>query len=193
MRVTKVYTRNGDRGMTRLVGNQEVEKSSLRIEAYGTVDELNSAIGFARALTEGKPPTMNTPAVERTIGELMALQNLLFILGGELATLVHDRWPDMPLIMAEHVREIEKRLDSMNSELSPLKEFILPGGPPLSAALHMARTICRRAERAVSRLAKIEPVSELAIPFLNRLSDYLFVMARWTCYQSGNPEIYWER
>ncbi len=193
MRVTKVYTRYGDHGKTRLVGNQEVDKGCQRIEAYGMVDELNSAIGFAKALFEAGQITLSATALERTITELLVIQNMLFILGGDLATLVSDRWPDMPLITAEHIHELERWLDTMNAELSPLEEFILPGGPPPSAALHLARTICRRAEREVVRLGQIEPVSEFAVPFLNRLSDYFFVLARWICHQSGTNEVYWKR
>jgi cob(I)alamin adenosyltransferase len=193
MRVTKVYTRNGDRGKTRLVGNQEVEKSCQRIEAYGTVDELNSTIGMARAFLESNHPIEESKSHERMSEELLVIQNMLFILGGDLATLIPDRWPGMPLISAAHVGEIEKRLDAMNADLAPLEEFILPSGPPISATLHLARTICRRAEREVLRLVKLEPVSETVIPFLNRLSDYLFVMARWSCHMSGKEEVYWKR
>jgi cob(I)alamin adenosyltransferase len=193
MRVTKVYTRNGDHGRTRLVGNQEVEKSCQRIEAYGTVDELNSMIGMARAFFESDRPIEEPKDHERMRRELLAIQNMLFILGGDLATLIPDRWPGMPLISPGHVEEIEEKLDAMNADLSPLEEFILPSGPPASAALHMARTICRRAEREVLRLGRMEPVSETVIPFLNRLSDYLFVMARWSCHRSGSKEDYWKR
>lgn len=193
MRVTKVYTRQGDHGMTRLVGNQEVDKSSQRIEAYGTVDELNSMIGFVRALLERGESGLSSNDLKWTSSELQTIQNLLFVLGGDLATLVTDRWKDMPLISEDHVQQLEKRLDAMNADLPPLEEFILPGGPAPSAALHAARTICRRAEREVVRLGKIEAINEMAIPFLNRLSDYLFVMARWICRKCGKEEVFWSR
>lgn len=193
MRVTKVYTRGGDQGMTRLVGNHEIEKSSQRIEALGAVDELNAVTGFARSLFEAGQAHLDSVLLGRTLTELLAIQNMLAILGGELASLVSGRWPDMPVITAAHVQEIEQRLDAMNKDLPPLKEFILPGGSPPSAALHLARTICRRAEREVVRLSQIESIGEFVIPFLNRLSDYFFVLTRWTCLQTGAPEVYWKR
>ena len=179
--------------MTRLVGNQEVDKSSQRIEAYGAVDELNSMIGLVLSLLEGGETGLSSNDLNRTLSELQVIQNTLFVLGGDLATLVPDRWTGMPLISEDHVQQIERRLDSMNADLPPLEEFILPGGPPSSGALHVARTICRRAEREVIRLGKVEAINEMAVPYLNRLSDYLFVMARWICRQSGKEEVYWSR
>lgn len=193
MRVTKVYTRMGDKGVTRLVGGHEIDKSHLRVEAFGTVDELNSAVGLARSLLETNPPGLSSSIKERLQDELGSIQNWLFILGGDLATFVSERWPEMPLITSENTRAIEERLDAMNAELPPLEEFILPGGTPPAAALHLARSVCRRTERAVLRLSHTEDVGDAVIPFLNRLSDYLFVMARWIGLQSGQQEHFWRR
>jgi cob(I)alamin adenosyltransferase len=193
MRVNRVYTRHGDSGKTHLVGTQEVSKSAQRVVAYGTVDELNAALGCAYALLdqEGKTEQAET---NRTLSyELDYLQNLLFILGGDLATRVEDRWEGMPVITADHTLEIENLLNHFNMEIPPLEEFILPRGPAPSAFLHLARTICRRAEREVVRLSEVENIGDCVIPLINRLSDFLFVLARWYCLKSDAPESLWRR
>ncbi len=191
MRITKVYTRGGDKGETALVGNQRVPKDSRRIEAYGTVDELNSVIGIARALNQkfGK----DSPATARLDQELKKIQNELFVVGSDLATRLDDRWAGMPLIEQHHIDEMEKLIDELEGELGPLKEFILPGGGLVGAQLHQARTVCRRAERAAVSLRREEPIGDFVIPYLNRLSDALFVLARWSTRQEGEAEVLWER
>ncbi len=191
MRITKVYTRGGDKGETGLVGNQRVSKDSKRIEAYGTVDELNSVVGVARSFN--KKLGQKAAATTRLDKELQKIQNELFIVGSDLATRLEDRWENLPLIEQHHVDELEKLIDELEEELGPLKEFILPGGSLVGAALHQARTVCRRAERVCVALRREEPIGDLVIPYLNRLGDALFVLARWSTRQEGEPECLWER
>lgn len=190
MRITKVYTRSGDAGKTRLAGGQEVWKDSLRVEAYGTVDELNAAIGLVRVFNaEG--------ADEEAIGvleaELRWVQNKLFDTGGILATAPGQTFKHMPQVTAKDVTRLEKAIDLCQKDLAPLKEFILPGGGRVSGLLHQARTICRRAERLCVKLARDEAVDPAIVKFLNRLSDALFVFARWAAQKQGEPEFLWER
>jgi cob(I)alamin adenosyltransferase len=168
-RITKVYTRTGDAGTTRLGGGQEVTKDCLRIDTYGTVDELNSAIGVA--LAAGL-----TPDLAR---ELQRIQNELFHLGSDLCVLDDDkvRMP-VPVIEARHVEALEACIDRLTEALGPLENFILPGGTVGAANLHLARTICRRAERLLAALCRTETVNPETLKYLNRLSDTLFVMAR---------------
>ena len=177
-RLTKIYTRTGDKGDTGLVGGKRVSKDSARIWAYGTVDELNSALGLARALK----PNRKTDAV------LARIQNELFDLGAELAAPA-----GLPGIQAREITALEKLMDELNATLGPLKEFILPTGSPVAAQLHVARTVCRRAERFCVRLAREERIGELVVPYLNRLSDALFVLARWANYQTGKKETFWKK
>ena len=181
MRISKVYTRSGDAGKTRLAGGQEVWKDSLRVEAYGTVDELNSVIGIARA-NQGE-----------TRRDLAVDQNKLFDLGGILATAPGETFKNMPVVTADHVVRLERLIDACQEDLEPLKEFILPGGGKVSGFLHQARTICRRAERLCVSLSREEEVSPELVRFLNRLSDALFVLARWVAKTQGEPEYLWER
>ena len=166
LRLTKIYTRTGDTGSTGLVGKKRVSKDSPRIWAIGTVDELNAAIGLARAL---KPDPI-----------LAGIQNDLFDLGAELAGAP-------PRIRQSHIAELEKRMDKLNAKLGPLREFVLPGGTPVGAQLHVARTICRRAERFCVRL---KPAG-LVVPYLNRLGDALFVLARWA--NCGKKNEFWAK
>ena len=191
MRITKVYTRTGDGGQTRLAGGQSVSKDSLRVEAYGTVDELNASIGLVRALNEdGRRTQVSAQQLER---DLRWIQNKLFDLGGLLATAPGQTFKNMPTIKAQDAVKLERMMDRRQKDLAPLKEFILPGGGKVSAALHQARTICRRAERVGVRLAKEEPLDGQIVKFLNRLSDTLFVLARWVAKTQGEPEFLWER
>lgn len=190
MRITKVYTKTGDKGKTRLAGGQQVWKDSLRVEAYGTVDELSAALGVARALalheTEG--------SVRETVGrELRWMQNKLFDIGGLLATAPGQSFENMPRIDVQDVNRLEKLIDGWQQDLQPLKEFILPGGGLTPSALHLARTICRRAERCCVRLMRREPLDTAILVYLNRLSDALFVLARWVSKRLGEPELLWER
>lgn len=191
MRITKVYTRTGDKGTTRLVGGQKVSKDDLRIEAYGTVDELNAILGLVRA----ELGRSETPEDARTLldGWLQTIQNDLFNLGSDLATRAEDRWEGMRLVEAKDATRLEHEIDQMNEELPPLKEFILPGGGPVSAFLHQGRTVCRRAERRTITAAGPEEINPQAITYLNRLSDWLFVAGRWISARSGQPEFLWDR
>ncbi|SRR5258706_5383356 len=188
-RLTKIYTRTGDKGDTGLVGGSRVSKDSPRIWAYGTVDELNSVIGLARAFNAEEKSTGSG----RLDAELAQVQNHLFNLGAELATLPKDFRSGMPRVEQEHITALEKLMDELNGELGPLKEFILPSGSRTAAALHVGRTICRRAERFCVRLSREEAVGEYVVPYLNRLSDALFVLARWANSRRGVKETFWEK
>ena len=191
MRISKVYTRTGDAGKTRLAGGQEVWKDSARVEVYGAVDELNSLLGFVRASNQPPgTPTDASPFIENT---LKWTQNKLFDLGGILATAPGESFPNMPTVTGADVAYIEHLIDECQKDLEPLKEFILPGGGQIPALLHVARTICRRAERLCVTLAREESVEKELVTFLNRLSDALFVFARWVAKQHGEPELLWER
>ncbi len=191
MRISKVYTRTGDAGKTRLAGGQEVWKDSVRVEAYGTVDELNSMLGLARVSNEQSGT--NTDASHFMEKTLKWTQNKLFDLGGILATAPGESFPNMPTVTASDVTHVEDLIDECQKDLAPLKEFILPGGGQIASLLHVARTICRRAERLCVTLAKEESVERELVTFLNRLSDALFVFARWVAKQHGEPELLWER
>ena len=191
MRISKVYTRTGDEGKTRLAGGQEVWKDSVRVEAYGTVDELNSMIGLAR-VSNGEAGT-NAEVSERMGNILRWSQNKLFDLGGILATAPGESFPNMPTVTPEDVAHLEHLIDECQKDLAPLREFILPGGGQLAALLHVARTICRRAERLCVTLSREEPIEQELVIFLNRLSDALFVFARWVTKKQGEAEFLWER
>ena len=191
MRITKVYTRTGDAGKTRLAGGQQVSKDSLRVEAYGTVDELNASIGLARATNEEGARAVDS--ARRLEQDLRWVQNKLFDIGGLLATAPGQTFKNMPMIKAQDAVRLERMIDRCQKDLAPLKEFILPGGGKVSATLHQARTICRRAERICVRLAREETLDAQIIKFLNRLSDALFVWARWVAKTQGEPEFLWER
>jgi len=182
-RITKVYTRTGDDGRTGLGGGQRVDKDSPRIEAYGTVDELNSQIGVALASGLCQP-------LAEAVG---LIQNDLFHLGSDLCTLEPDKQRrPVPRIEERHVAALEKVIDRLSEELPPLENFVLPGGCPGAAQLHVARTVCRRAERLVVALARRESVGAQTVPYLNRLSDALFVMARYENRKQGVPDILWD-
>ncbi len=191
MRITKVYTRTGDAGKTRLAGGQQVWKDSLRVEAYGIVDELNSSVGVVRAFNAEKVGT-HTPAA-RLEEELRWVQNKLFDTGGILATAPGQTFKNMPQVTAQDVTRLEQLIDDCQKDLASLKEFILPGGGKVSGLLHQARTVCRRAERVCVRLAREETVDPRIVKFLNRLSDALFVLARWVAKTQGEAEFLWER
>jgi cob(I)alamin adenosyltransferase len=191
MRITKVYTKTGDKGKTRLAGGQTVWKDSVRVEAYGDVDELNSSIGVVRAFNAESIGTH--PSANRLEEELRWMQNKLFDVGGLLATAPGQTFKNMPTVTAGDVSRLEKLMDRCQKDLPPLKEFVLPGGGKISSLLHQARTICRRAERLCVRLGKEEPLDPALVRFLNRLSDTLFVLARWMLQQEGRAEILWQR
>ena len=175
-RLSKIYTRTGDDGSTGLGDGTRTPKDSARVAAYGTVDELNSAIGIVLAC--GLPP-----AVAETLTQV---QHDLFDLGGELCI------PGMAMVHADDVEQLERTLDAFNEDLPPLKDFILPGGGMAAAHCHLARTICRRAEREAVTLARHESVRGEAVRYLNRLSDLLFVIARVLARASGHGEVLWQ-
>jgi len=182
-RITKVYTRGGDDGSTSLGGGQRVKKHALRIEAYGTVDELSSQVGVA--LASGLEGEITTA--------LLAIQNELFHLGSDLCVLEEDKQDrPVPRIEPRHVDALEKLLDEWTPQLGPLENFILPGGSAGAAALHVARTVCRRAERILVALSDGEPIGEHTVRYLNRLSDALFVMARRQNQHDGVEDVLWD-
>ncbi|MBI2429379.1 MAG: cob(I)yrinic acid a,c-diamide adenosyltransferase [Ignavibacteriales bacterium] len=177
----KIYTKTGEKGETALFGGERVPKDALRIEAYGTVDELNSLLGVVRSL---KPKKKIDSIVD-------LLQHQLFELGADLATPKGTNDSHIPRITAAHAGELEKVIDALESKLKPLKVFILPGGSKLASHIHLARTVCRRVERTVVRLSRNEEIGEDVIIYLNRLSDLLFVMARFANHIEKHPEIEW--
>jgi len=194
IRITRVYTRRGDGGQTDLVGGKRVAKDGLRIEAYGTVDELNAAVGLARARNAATTPRGRGAAAARELDALLRkLQNELFDLGGELATPAEEFRPGMFRVGESEVKALEAAMDRCQKDLKPLVSFVLPGGGEVSALLHVARTICRRAEREVLRLGREEDIGEWPLAYLNRLSDLLFVLSRWIGHHRGETEYLWER
>ena len=181
-RLTKIYTRKGDDGTTALGGGQRVPKDSVRVNAYGTVDELNSTIGLA--LAHGLSP--------RLTDILPIIQNELFHLGSDLAFVQDDKEKyQLPQIEERHVEQLERWIDEFNEIVGPLQNFILPGGSIGAAQLHVARTICRRAERAVATLSRAEPIGMWVAAYLNRLSDLLFVLPRYENKERGVVEPLW--
>jgi cob(I)alamin adenosyltransferase len=186
--INRVYTRRGDAGETSLAGGQRLPKNDLRIEAYGTVDELNSFIGLARESA-------------RELAELYTIlgrvQHELFNLGSLLATMPEDLHPKQARITAADSEQLEREIDRMNEGLPPLRSFVLPGGSRLNAELHICRTVCRRAERTLVALAERDRVDnghvdEDSLKYLNRLSDALFVWSRWASHRLGVAEVLWE-
>jgi cob(I)alamin adenosyltransferase len=191
IRITRVYTRRGDQGETDLVGGERTPKDALRIEAYGTVDELNAAVGVARAFNAAE--IERSPACRELDAVLRRLQSELFDLGAELATPPSAFQPGMFRIGPAEVTSLEQVMDHCQEELAPLRSFILPGGGRVSALLHVARTVCRRAERDVLRLMRHEAIGDQPLAYLNRLSDLLFVLSRWIGHRLGEQEYLWER
>lgn len=182
----KIYTRTGDDGKTSLFGGDRVAKGHPRIDAYGTVDEVNTFIGLARA------HMADIDEDKRLDRVLQHIQEDLFVVGADLAT-PSDAKPVVPRVKEDHIGEIESLIDAFNDELEPLEHFILPGGTPGAAALHTARTVCRRAERAGIQASASVALNERALVYLNRLSDLLFVLARWANRQAGVREDIWTR
>lgn len=182
--LNKIYTRTGDDGSTGLVGGARVKKSSHKVAAYGDVDELNCHLGICATLaTEHNILTLSE--------KLCVIQNELFDIGAELATPSDAAWPTMPKTTQEHVARLEGWIDELNKPLPSLNSFILPGGTILNGQLHVARAVCRRAERGVVLLREEEPVSEPILQYINRLSDLLFVMARVAAATVGTAEYLW--
>lgn len=195
-KLTRIYTRTGDDGTTGLVGGQRVKKNALRIEAYGTIDELSSVLGLVRtSLAEIVAQPLQEAralAVARELDAWLAwTQDALFNLGSDLATLTQDRWPGMPLVTEDDAKALERGIDRAQRDLEPLANFIHPGGSRAGAFLHQARTISRRAERLLVELRDNEPISLDVMRYVNRLSDALFVWSRWINHAVGEPEHLW--
>lgn len=194
LRITRVYTKTGDQGETGLVGGQRVPKHHPRIEAYGTVDELAAALGTVRIELDAEAHQFpNLADAQKIAAHLEYIQNQLFTLGGDLATRIQDRHPMMPVIGKQQIAYLERLCDALNSELPPLADFILAGGSRTAVALHVARTICRRAERTVVALTCDEQTGDFPLVYLNRLSDALFVLSRWVNARIGKSETIWNR
>ena len=185
VRLSRIYTKTGDAGQTRLVGGQQVPKDDPRLATYGTTDELNAFTGMARL-----------SAVEAGLPDLAAIllrvQHELFNLGSQLATRPEDLRPRQPRITEADVQQLEREIDHHNGQLQPLKSFVLPGGTRLNTELHACRTICRRAERALVALGRTEEVAPEALRYVNRLSDAFFVWSRWACVAAGVEEVLWQ-
>ncbi|MGO9259727.1 MAG: cob(I)yrinic acid a,c-diamide adenosyltransferase [Bryobacteraceae bacterium] len=188
--INRVYTRQGDGGETGLAGGQRVPKDGARIEAYGTVDELNAFIGAARVTTEALAAA--EPALAPLAAILLRVEHELFNLGSILATLPEDVHPKQARVTDAEVAQLEAEMDLMNADLPPLRSFVLPGGSRLNAELHICRTVCRRAERVTVTLGRTESVPPEAVRYLNRLSDALFVWSRWVGHVAGAPETLWQ-
>jgi cob(I)alamin adenosyltransferase len=185
--LNRIYTKRGDTGDTSLVGGQRVAKDDPRIEAYGTVDELNAFVGLACVSCQDAGAKLSLLA-----SILRRVQHELFNLGSILATRPEDVHPKQARVTEAEVEQLEREIDAMNAELAPLRSFVLPGGTRLNAELHAARTICRRAERLVVALGRREAVPPEAVRYLNRLSDALFVWSRWANHVLGVAEVLWE-
>ena len=189
--ITRVYTRTGDKGTTALVGGKRVPKDSPRIAAYGTIDELNAVLGLARVFNEER---LAEGEKHRWLDEVFRrLQNQLFDLGSELATPADAVYEGMFRIGDAEVKELEALMDRCQKDLEPLRSFILPGGGRISGFLHQCRTVCRRAEREILALSRVEPIGEAVLPYVNRLSDLFFVLSRWVGKHLGETEYLWER
>jgi len=187
MRIDRVYTKGGDKGETSLIGGERVSKADPRLDCYGTIDELNAVIGLlTEALVDSAAGAHLTPILRR-------VQNELFNLGCELATPDPERRAKLPRVEPRHIEALEKDIDAVNDDLPALKSFVLPGGGWASAYSHLARTVCRRAERLVVGLSEAEDIGgELPVQYLNRLSDALFVWGRWCALKDGKSEPLWD-
>jgi cob(I)alamin adenosyltransferase len=182
--LNRIYTKTGDHGETHLAGGQRVPKDSLRIQCYGTVDELNAFVGMACVTAAESVPEL--AAILRRI------QHELFNLGSILATQPQDVHPKQARITPAEIEQLEKEIDRMNADLTPLRSFVLPGGSRLNTELHACRTICRRAERIAVSLAREEAIPPETVQYLNRLGDAFFVWSRWANHVLGVPEVLWE-
>jgi len=187
MRIDRVYTKGGDKGETSLIGGERVSKADPRLDCYGTIDELNAVIGLVcESLTGSQASSYLLPILRR-------VQNELFNLGCELATPSAEQRAKLPRIEERHVDGLERDIDAVNDDLPPLKSFVLPGGGWPSSYCHLARTVCRRAERIVVGLGEAEDIGgELPVRYLNRLSDALFVWGRWAALKDGKEESLWD-
>jgi cob(I)alamin adenosyltransferase len=192
IRLTKIYTRTGDKGLTALVGGNRVPKESGRLEAYGTIDELNAIIGIVRTLLPNYREGLGADFAWYS-EMLRRIQNELFDVGSELATPPDGEYEGMHKIGEGEVSRLEAEMDRMQKALEPLKSFTLPGGGMLNAFLHQARTVCRRAERVCWDVKRREALADQLLVYVNRLSDHLFVQSRWVARRLGEPEFLWDR
>jgi cob(I)alamin adenosyltransferase len=192
IRLNRIYTRGGDKGLTSLVGGKRVPKESARLEAYGTIDELNSIVGIVRTYLPQHRDKLGAD-FEWYSEMLRRIQNELFDVGSELATPAGSEYEGMHKMSAAEPARLEQEMDRMEEGLEELKSFTLPGGGVLNAFLHQARTVCRRAERVCWRLKRDEPVGDQLLIYVNRLSDHLFVQSRWVAKRLGEPEFLWDR
>jgi cob(I)alamin adenosyltransferase len=188
--LNRIYTKVGDKGQTRLAGGQTRPKTDLRIECYGTADELNAFVGAARVSAEEAAKQAGRLGELATI--LKRVQHELFNLGSILATLPEDVHPKQPRITDAEVKQLETEIDRANGDLEPLRSFVLPGSTRLDAELHVCRTVCRRAERALVELSAAESVPPETLQYLNRPSDAFFVWSRWVNFVLNTPETLWE-
>lgn len=186
VRINKVYTKSGDRGKTQLIGGEKVAKNNARIECYGTIDELNATLGMFGSALEG------SAAQDRLAPKLLRIQNELFNVGTQLATPDEERRKKLPDITAVHIETLESEIDELNEELPDLQSFVLPGGSQASSSAHLARCVCRRAERLVVALASSETVDTRHLIYLNRLSDSLFVFGRYCMVADKREELLWQ-
>ncbi len=184
--LNRIYTKRGDAGETSLVGGQRVSKASARIEAYGTIDEMNAFLGLAAVSCAEDSRLAPLAAILRRV------QQELFNVGSILATLPPDVHPQQARVTTAEIAQLEREIDSMNADLPALHSFVLPGGSRLNAELHVTRTVCRRAERLLVAMAREESIPSEVIPYLNRLSDAMFVWSRWVNHTLGVPETLWE-
>lgn len=199
VRITRVYTRTGDKGETALVGGKRLPKDSPRIEAYGTIDELNSIVGLARVFNEerlkkGSTLSSTKGKAPRFLDEILrGIQDELFDLGSELATPQDFSYEGMYHVGEKEIKRIEGLIDECQKELGPLKSFVLPGGGRIGGYLHQCRTVCRRAEREILRLSRVEEIGECLLKYVNRLGDLFFVLSRWVGKHAGEKEYLWQR
>tara|TARA_B100000953_G_scaffold128750_1_gene106042 strand:+ start:1091 stop:1690 length:600 start_codon:yes stop_codon:yes gene_type:complete len=187
IRINKVYTRTGDAGKTRLIGGEKRWKDDARVEAYGTVDELNSEIGLCRELLKEQKEDQFSSLIRF----LKSVQNELFNLGSQLAAAEDRDTENLPQLSDDAISKLETEIDTVNESLLELTSFVLPGGSVINTQFHMARNVCRRAERRIVTLARNETVDQENIRYLNRLSDALFVWSRWVSHILGDTENFW--
>lgn len=199
MRITKVYTRTGDKGTTGLADGSRIKKDHIRIESYGAIDELNSILAICKqaSCVENTLPNQSkhlsledSNLISRWI---FAIQNDLFNIGSDLATPISSRWPGIILVGQDEINILEKMIDFCQEILPPLKEFVLPGGTFLNSYFHLARTVCRRTERVIVTLEQTEEINPFVLVYINRLSDLLFVLSRWVQYKCSEKELTWNK
>lgn len=192
LKLSKIYTRGGDHGTTALVGGKRIKKSELRLESYGTTDELNAHIGIIRTTALDYRDSQPEIFIETT-SVLKIVQNKLFDIGSLLATPPGESYPGMPTLSISDTEFLEQKIDAYNEILETLLSFTLPGGGKLNAQAHVARTVCRRAERVLARLQEKEDLPEFSLAYINRLSDYLFIYSRWVSKKLGDEEFLWDK